>query len=373
MARQTAAGCRGAVARRLEGLPVRRHVGEGRLYVLQPGAVAARRRGRRQRRRRRYRIGMNGGRQPAGAFEGLAGLLQCGRFVVDVDDPAVRGYGRAFAELEAIIELLAQEHEQVGLGQRLDESAEAWVVGPPGALHSDDRQACPVRELAKGGGAGPAHRLSGQYDRPIRRPDGIQYSVDVGLCGRSGVDRRVFHDGRLLLVRNRRLQDIEGQCDVDGPRPSGPGDTEGAGDVVSEPRGTTGSPRGLGDVSGHVGLGHLLEPAASEVGEWGVPAEQDDRRFGGHRHVQRRERVGEARPGGDEGHSRLRCQPAPRVGGVHRCRLVPEVDQVRPGVQGRVEYRHDLVAGQREDTSDAERRQGLYEQIGSAQPCLHRA
>ena len=181
-------------------------------------------------------------------------------------------------------------------------------------------------------------------------------SIDGGLA-----------DWRRLIVWNRRLQDVEGQRDMDGSGPSGPGYAEGAGDIVPEPSGTAGCPRGLGDLSGHVGLGHLLESSASEVGQRGVPAEQDDRRLGGRRYVQGSQRVGEPRAGGDQGHSRLAGQPAPRVGGVYGRSLVPEVDQVGPGVDRGVEDRHYLVAGQREHTPDSQRRKGSYQQVSSAQ------
>jgi hypothetical protein len=53
---------------------------------------------------------------------------------------------------------------------------------------------------------------------------------------------------------------------------------------------------------------------------------------------------------------------------VHGGRLVANVDDREPRVERRVEHRHHVVAGEREDMARAGRRQRAREDIGAAQP-----
>jgi hypothetical protein len=52
-----------------------------------------------------------------------------------------------------------------------------------------------------------------------------------------------------------------------------------------------------------------------------------------------------ARPTGNQRDARFAGEPPPRVGHVHRGRLVPHVDERELGVERGVEHRHHVVTG----------------------------
>jgi hypothetical protein len=66
------------------------------------------------------------------------------------------------------------------------------------------------------------------------------------------------------------------------------------------------------------------------------------------------DRVGGAGTAGHHGDAGFAGQPAPGVGHVHGGGFVAHVHEIEPGLQRRVEQRHDVVAGEREHVLAAE-------------------
>ena len=62
--------------------------------------------------------------------------------------------------------------------------------------------------------------------------------------------------------------------------------------------------------------------------------------------------VGDARPGGDDRHAALSGKPRPAVGRVHRCLLVPRVDDVDSVTKASVVDRRDVTAAECEHAGD---------------------
>ena len=69
---------------------------------------------------------------------------------------------------------------------------------------------------------------------------------------------------------------------------------------------------------------------------------------------------------GDQGNAGLAGQAAMGVGHVHGGGFVPHVNEVDVRIQRGIEDRHDVVAGQREDTSAADTAKGTSDDVGAA-------
>ncbi len=178
-----------------------------------------------------------------------------------------------------------------------------------------------------------------------------------------GPRRLAPQDPRAVARGHLRLEQIAGQAHVHGPGPPAPRQLQRGRDVLAEARGVLRHPRGLADRRGHRGLIHLLEGAAPELRGGRVPAQQHHGRLGHQRAVERRDRVAVAGPRGDEGHTRLLGEPAPRVRHVHGRRLVPRVQDREAAAEAGVVEREDLVAREREEMPDAGGGQRLHDQV----------
>jgi hypothetical protein len=69
---------------------------------------------------------------------------------------------------------------------------------------------------------------------------------------------------------------------------------------------------------------------------------------------------------GDQGNAGFAGQAAMGVGHVHGGGFVPHVNEVDARIQRGIEDRHDVVAGQREDTSAAETAKRTSDDVGAA-------
>ena len=74
---------------------------------------------------------------------------------------------------------------------------------------------------------------------------------------------------------------------------------------------------------------------------------------------------------GDERDSGFAGQPAVGVGHVDGCGFVADVDQIEIGIEGGVEDRHDVIAGQREHAAAAETLERPGDDVGAAQRSRH--
>jgi hypothetical protein len=131
-------------------------------------------------------------------------------------------------------------------------------------------------------------------------------------------------------------------------------DAHRLGDIAPERRGGFRGPRRLGDRRRHVSLTDFLKAAAAEFPCRRVPREEHHGGFRAKRGEQGADRVGMPRAAGDERDAGFTGEPSPRVRHVHGRRLVPHVHQVELGLERRIEQRHDVIAGEREDVTAAE-------------------
>ena len=72
---------------------------------------------------------------------------------------------------------------------------------------------------------------------------------------------------------------------------------------------------------------------------------------------------------GDHRDPRLARQPSPGIRHVHGCRLVARMHQPLPRIDRRVEQRHDVVAGEREDRVVSGAFQRAHDDVGAADVC----
>jgi hypothetical protein len=144
-------------------------------------------------------------------------------------------------------------------------------------------------------------------------------------------------------------------------------------DVVGERVGGSRKPGSLGDRRSHGGLVHFLECAFSQFGERRMSRDQHQRRLGCERRVKRADGVGVAGAAGDEGDAGLAGEPAPRVGHVHRGRLVAYVHELEARVERGVEHGHHVVPGEREEMLRARRDKRACQKVCAPQWRFHEA
>ena len=152
-------------------------------------------------------------------------------------------------------------------------------------------------------------------------------------------------------------------------RPARTRDADRLRHIGAERRRRRRGPRRLRHRRRHLGLAQFLKAAAPKLVGLGVARQQHQRRFLALRRHQCGGGVGMARAAGDHGDARLAGQPSPGVGHVHRRRLMPRVHQPLPRIDRRVEQRHDVVAGQREDRVVAGAFQRAHDDVGAADGC----
>ena len=299
--------------------------------------------------------------QPRGAA-GRVGVegqrdARVGRRRLDVhgDDPTVAREGLAEAQRE--VERLAEQQHQIGLGEDAGGAAQPRIVQAARAL---DRQRRRARRLHQ-----PLH---GRAPRaaPQRRPGENQRPLGLGQPREHGRDVLIAQGSRAFAVRGcagsarggrrlggRGLQHVAGKTQVNRPRPSRGGQRERARDVVAHARRIVHGPRGLRHRPRGGHLVDFLEGAAPALRAGAGAGEQDDRRLGHARTVERRQRVEMPGAGGDQRDTRLLGEPPPRVRHVDGRGLVARVDERDAAADRRIEDREDLVARQREEMADA--------------------
>ena len=251
------------------------------------------------------------------------------------------------------------------LGEADDEVrllAQPRVVEAARALHRERRHPGRLAQaLDRGGPRAARHGGAQEHERSLRRREQREHPLHA--LGRRRRGRLVPRRARGRAVAHLGLEQIAGQAHVDGAGPPAPRQLERGGDVLAEPTRVLGHPRGLRHRRGHRSLVHLLEPAAPELTQRGVAAQQHQRRLGHQRGVERGDRVAVAGPGSDEGHRGLVGEAAPRVRHVHGRRLVARVQDGEPAAEGGVVEREDVVAGEREEVADASRLERLHHQV----------
>ncbi len=187
---------------------------------------------------------------------------------------------------------------------------------------------------------------------PAQRPVGQR----AALAGRVGVP---------LADRGLVVQQVHRALDEHRPRHAALRQREGFGqrgcEVAHAPRLEEAldvrlDQRALGDV--------LQRAAALQRGGRGA-AEQDQRRLRELRVLQRRDGVGDARPGSDRGHAGPPRQARRGVGRKHRGGLVAHVDDADAARLGRAQDRRDVPAAQREKHRHAMRLQHLGDAIAA--------
>ena len=161
-----------------------------------------------------------------------------------------------------------------------------------------------------------------------------------------------------------RLQGIHRQAEMHRAATPRARDAYGLGKIGCEGLRATIRPRSLADRRRHLGLRHLLELAAAHVARCRMAREEDHRRLGHARGVERRHRVGMPRPARDESHAHLTGEPCPRIRHVHGRGLVTHVDQLEAPIERGIEHRHDVVAREREDPLHTRARDAFCQRIG---------
>ncbi len=147
-------------------------------------------------------------------------------------------------------------------------------------------------------------------------------------------------------------QQVCRQAQMDRPRATRAGNTHGSGDIASNGVDIAAGPRGLGQRIREFSLAHLLKRPHACLAQGCLARQQHNGRLSHLRGIKRRQRVGMAGATGHQCDSRFSGQSGPGVGHVNGSGLVTGMDEADAGVQGRVEYRHHMVARQREDLSD---------------------
>ena len=298
---------------------------------------------------RRGRVGSAGRAEPVA--ERAPASLELG--VVGIDLMHLRRLGNRWraAELEREIEALAHEQHAVGAGQYLGESTEARICDAAGAFHADDRDAARRLQRCRRLAHRPRHGARADEDQ---RSAGFVQRLHEGrghvVGERHGLDRE------RPRIRRRRagfaFERIGRQAQVNRPGPARGGDPDRPGDVARHLAGAGARPRGFAHRCGDVGLAHFLEGAASDLVVRRVARKQNDRRLGHLRGIERRHCVGVAGAAGDEGDADSTGDARPRVRHVHGARLMARVQEVDSRVEHRIEHRHHVVAGEREDALD---------------------
>ena len=167
----------------------------------------------------------------------------------------------------------------------------------------------------------------------------------------------------------RGIEQIRRQAEMHRARPAGTRDPDRLRHLDAEGRHRCRGPRRLRHRRRHLGLAQFLKAAAPKLVGLGVARQQHQRRFLALRRHQCGGGVGMTRTAGDHGDARLAGQPSPGVGHVHRRGLMPRVHQPLPRIDRRVEQRHDVVAGQREDRVVAGAFQRAHDDVGAADGC----
>ena len=151
-----------------------------------------------------------------------------------------------------------------------------------------------------------------------------------------------------------------------GAAPSGARDTDRLADIAAEGFDAAGRPGRLRHRLGHLGLAQFLKSAAPDLPGRGVSRQKNHRRFRGQRGVQGSDRIGMTGSAGDQGNAGFAGQAAMSIGHVHGGGFVPHVNEVDAHIQGGVEDRHDVVAGQREDAPAADTAKRTSDDVGAA-------
>jgi hypothetical protein len=107
----------------------------------------------------------------------------------------------------------------------------------------------------------------------------------------------------------------------------------------------------------------ILERAAALQHGWRGAAQQYDRRLRDLRVFNGGDCVGQARPGGDGGHTRAAGQACDRVGREHGGGLVARVDHADAALLAAGQDRRDMPAAERKQEAGALRRQDTCDQI----------
>ena len=297
----------------------------------------------------------------------LAGARDQRLVRIDGDDADLRIVGRCGRPSGGEVERLAEQHDQVGAANEIGEGAERGVGDAARAFHDDGGHAGRGFEVFQHGAARNAGKLrAGDDERPRGAGDGVE-DVVRGGGGERNMRARVRLRPRHCALVDPRVQQVRRQADMHRSRPPCGRDADGLGDVMAERFGRRCRPRRLGDGLGHVGLAQLLEAAAAELPGRGVAGQQHHRQFRAERGEQRADRVGVSRPAGDQCDAGLSGEAAVGVRHVHRSGLVAHMDEVEAGIEGGVEDRHDVIAGQREDAARAEPAQRLGDDVGASQ------
>ena len=153
---------------------------------------------------------------------------------------------------------------------------------------------------------------------------------------------------------------------MNGAAPPGARDTDRLADITVEGFDAAGRPRRLRHRLGHLGLAQFLKSAAPDLPGRGVPGQKYHRQFRGQRGVQSSDRIGMTGSAGDQGNAGFAGQAAMGIGHVHGGGFVAHVNEVDARIQRGVEYRHDVVAGQREDAPAAETAKRMGDDVGAA-------
>ena len=198
------------------------------------------------------------------------------------------------------------------------------------------------------------------------------------LCERVGgaVDgderfRTAFERGRRhsALCSRRGAEHVDGERDVRRAGTSRSSSRNGRRGGMGDQRSAAGTLRRLHERTSDFGLWHFLERGVPVRCDWRVAAQQQDRAFRVPGGKQRGEGVAESRSGRYQRNTDVARCLRPGVGHVHRRALVAYVDDGEAGVDARIVDRHDLVAGEAEDSSYAGSRKRVHEQLGA----VHRA
>ena len=168
------------------------------------------------------------------------------------------------------------------------------------------------------------------------------------------------------------FEKIGGQAQMHWPGPAGLRNGDGLEQLLPQANVGPRRPRRFRQRARQFGLGHLLEGAASELIQRGVPRQQHHRRFGRLGGVESRDGVAVPRPSRDECKSAFAGQPRPCVRHMDRRGFVPSVDQLDRSLQQRVEDAHHVVAGNGEDHPRTNTLERACNRISTSHRCVLR-
>ena len=163
------------------------------------------------------------------------------------------------------------------------------------------------------------------------------------------------------------VEHVDGHAQMHGPWASASGDAGGTRNFVSRAHRRFHRPCGLGDRLRHVGLAKLLKRSSADLRAARMPRKKNHGSLGGERRIQGRDRVGVARPAGDQSDAHLTGDTRVGIGHVHTRSLVAAVNDIDARVDQCVVDRHDVIAGDRKYSVDADAFQRPGDEVGAAQ------